>query len=169
VARGSAQCATILIVSSAYSLCLPLWPAPLLLRNVNVTHPDDVSNLGRDALVDAGIIGEDARITVIRESPEDVGFREIFIAVDGKEAAMLRHGDSVSIELAPGPHRVRAHNTLFWKTHDIVLRPGEHARFTAINRAGFGTFGLLLMLGATPLYLTFERVPVVEPVRAVRP
>ena len=34
-----------------------------------------------------------------------------------------------------GPaHRLRAHNTLFWKTHHIVLRPGEHAKFTAINR-----------------------------------
>ena len=66
-------------------------------------------------------------------------------------------GDSVTHEIPAGPHRVRAHNTLFWKTHDIVLRPGEHARFRAVNRAGWGSFGFLMMLGATPLYLTFER------------
>jgi hypothetical protein len=56
-----------------------------------------------------------------------------------------------------GPHRLRAHNTLFWKTLQIVLRPGEHAKFTTINRTGTISFGLLFMLGAFPLYLTFER------------
>ena len=35
--------------------------------------------------------------------------------------------------------------------------PGEHARFRAINKAGFGTFGFMIFLGAAPLYITFER------------
>ena len=52
---------------------------------------------------------------------------------------------------------LRRHNTLFWKTLQIVLRPGEHAKLTAINRTGRISFGLLFMLGAFPLYLTFER------------
>jgi hypothetical protein len=98
-----------------------------------------------------------ASITVSREAEEDVGFREVFIQVDGKDVGMLRFGDSFSQELPAGPHRIRAHNTLFSKTHDVVLKPGEHARFVAINRAGWGTFGLLMMLGAAPVYLTFER------------
>jgi hypothetical protein len=49
------------------------------------------------------------------------------------------------------------HNTLFWKTYDLVLQPGEHARFVAANRAGWGSFGFLMVLGAAPLYLTLER------------
>ena len=98
-----------------------------------------------------------ACITVARTSGEDVGFREVFLLVDGEEVAVLSHGESVTHELPAGPHRLRAHNTLFWKTHDIVLQPGEHARFVAANRAGWGTFGLLMMLGAAPLYITFER------------
>ena len=98
-----------------------------------------------------------ASITVSRNANEDVGFREVFIQVDGKDLAMLRFGDTISQELPAGPHRIRAHNTLFWKTHDVVLQPGEHARFIAINRAGWGTFGMLMMLGAAPVYLTFER------------
>ena len=98
-----------------------------------------------------------ASITVSREAAEDVGFREVFVQVDGTDVGMLRYGDSFSHELPAGPHRIRAHNTLFWKTHDIVLQPGEHARFVAINRAGWGTFGLLMFLGAAPVYLTFER------------
>jgi hypothetical protein len=100
-----------------------------------------------------------ASITVSRDSPEDVGFREIFVSVDGESIGLLQYGESLTHELPAGPHRVRAHNTLFWKTHDIVLQPGEHARFVAINRAGFGTFGFMVFLGASPVYLTFERQP----------
>ena len=98
-----------------------------------------------------------ACITVSRQAPEDVGFREVFLSVEGRDVAILRYGDTVSHELAPGPHRIQAHNTLIWKTRHVVLQPGEHARFTAINRAGWGTFGFLMFLGAAPVYLTFER------------
>lgn len=100
---------------------------------------------------------EVASITVRRDAVDDVGFREVFVQVDGKDVGMLRYGDSISHELPAGPHRIRAHNTLIWKTHDITLKPGEHARFVAVNRAGWGTFGLLMFLGAAPVYLTFER------------
>ena len=98
-----------------------------------------------------------AAITVSRESPEDVGFREIFISVDGESIGLLQFGESLTHELPAGPHRIRAHNTLFWKTRDVVLQPGEHARFVAVNKAGFGTFGFMVFLGASPVYLTFER------------
>lgn len=98
-----------------------------------------------------------ASITVSRESPEDVGFREIFVSVDGESIGILQYGESLTHELPAGPHRIRAHNTLFWKTHDVVLQPGEHARFVGINTAGFGTFGFMVFLGASPVYLTFER------------
>jgi hypothetical protein len=99
-----------------------------------------------------------ASITVSREAPNDVGFREIHISVDGDQIAQLQYGETITHELPAGPHRVRAHNTLFWKTHEIVLQPGEHARFIAINRAGFGTYGFMVFLGASPVYLTFERI-----------
>jgi hypothetical protein len=98
-----------------------------------------------------------ACITVSRQSPEDAGFREIYVSVDGEQIAILKSGDAVTHELPAGPHRLRAHNTLFWKTHDVVLQPGEHARFKAVNRVGWGTFGFLMVLGASPVYLTFER------------
>jgi hypothetical protein len=98
-----------------------------------------------------------ATITVSRQSPEDAGIREIFVSVDGEQIGILKHGESVTHELPAGPHRLRAHNTLFWKTREVVLQPGEHARFVAINKAGWGSFGFLMMLGAAPLYLTFDR------------
>jgi hypothetical protein len=97
-------------------------------------------------------------VTVERTSPDDVGIREVFISIDGEPVAILAPGESFTHEISSGAHRIRAHNTLFWKTHDVVLQPGEHVRFRAINRAGFGSFGFLMVLGASPLYLTFERV-----------
>jgi hypothetical protein len=100
-----------------------------------------------------------ATVTVSRRSPEDCGIRGIFVSVDGEEFAILGYPESVTKEIPAGPHRIRAHNTLFWKTHHLVLQPGEHARFTAINKAGWGAFGFLMVLGAAPLYLTFEREP----------
>lgn len=132
-------------------------PAPIQLRGRGAPASPEFSNLGADLLEVIRKTGGETRITVTRQSREDIGFREIFVEIDGEQVAILEHGQSVTCEVAPGPHRVRAHNTLFWKTHDFVLQPGEHARFRAINRAGWGTFGALIMLGAFPVYLTFER------------
>jgi hypothetical protein len=98
-----------------------------------------------------------ACITVTRQSPDDAGVREIYVSVDGEELAVLKNGQAVTHELPAGPHRLRAHNTLFWKTQDIVLQPGEHARFKAANVAGWAVFGFLMVLGAAPLKLVFER------------
>jgi hypothetical protein len=131
-------------------------PAPLWLRTPK-TEPRPADQLGREGMIEVGLVGGDARITIRRESPDDVGFREIFVSLDGEQIAILRPSETFTLEVTPGPHRLRAHNTLFWKTHDLVLRPGEHAKFVAINRAGFGTFGFMTFLGASPLYLTFER------------
>ena len=131
-------------------------PSALWLRSAK-TIPRPADQLGRDGMIDAGLVGGDARLTISRESADDVGFREIFVSLDGEQVAILKSGDRFSMEVSPGPHRLRAHNTLFWKTHDLVLRPGEHAKFIAINRAGWGTFGFMTFLGASPLYLTFER------------
>jgi hypothetical protein len=98
------------------------------------------------------------RITVSRRDRRDVRDRQIVVSVDGEPLATLLFGQEAARELPPGPHRLRAHNTLFWKTLSVDLQPGEHARFVVVNRAGAGTFSLLGLLGAAPLYLTFERV-----------
>jgi hypothetical protein len=99
------------------------------------------------------------RITVSRRHQKDVQDRQIVLSLDGEPLATLLFGEEITRELAPGTHRLRAHNTLFWKTRDVELQPGEHARFVVVNEPGFGTYSLLGLLGAGPLYLTFERVP----------
>ena len=96
-------------------------------------------------------------VTISRTHPTDVGERQVIVRLDGGDPVRLVFGETVSGEVQPGRHRLRVHNTLFWKTRDLVLSPGEHARFTAVNRTGWATFGLLIVLGAAPLYLTLER------------
>lgn len=98
-----------------------------------------------------------ARITISRRDSKDVRDRQIVVSLDGQRLATLLFGGEVTRDVTPGEHRLRAHNTLFWKTIDVSLAPGEHARFTTVNRAGMGTFSLLGLLGVGPLYLTFER------------
>ena len=99
-----------------------------------------------------------ATITVRRNSKEDVGYRDIYIDLDGEQIAILHAGDEVSRDVKPGSHRLRAHNTLFRKTLDVTLAPGEHATFRVVNKAGFGTYSVFaFFLGGGPLYLTLER------------
>jgi len=98
-----------------------------------------------------------ARVTITRKDAGDVRDRQIVVSVDGERLGTLLFGEEASREIAPGPHRVKAHNTLFWKNLDVDLQPGEHARFVVANRAGSGTLSLLGILGVGPLYLTFER------------
>ena len=136
-------------------IVLLVYPAPLLLRDSARTDP---ASPGHTVLVDDGIVRQESQLTITRQSTDDVGFREIFVSLDGTRLGILRYGDELTVDITPGPHEIRAHNTLFWKTHRVVAKPGEHVRFTAINRAGWGTFGMLFVLGAMPVYLTFERV-----------
>lgn len=100
----------------------------------------------------------DATITFRRQSKQDVGYRDVYVSIDGEPPTILHAGDEVSINVAPGPHVLKAHNTLFRKRLDVTLAPGEHATYTVINKAGFGTYSVFaFFLGGGPLYLTFER------------
>ena len=101
---------------------------------------------------------ETARITVMRKHETDVRDRQIVVSIDGKPFATLLYGQQATREVPAGAHRLKAHNTLFWRNLEVELNPGEHAEFVVINRAGSGTLSLLGVLGVGPLYLTFERV-----------
>jgi hypothetical protein len=104
-------------------------------------------------------------LTVRRKSKDDVGYREIFILLDGQSLGYLSHGDELTREIPPGRHTLKAHNTLFSKTVEFSVGVSDHASFIAANKAGRGTYSMwalfLGFLGAGPLYLTFERESVV--------
>src|SRR5690348_9846360 len=100
---------------------------------------------------------EPAHVTVTRRDPRDVQDRQVMVSVDGETIATLLFGDETTHVLPSGRHRLRVHNTLFWRTFDLELKPGDHARFTVSNRALAGITSLFALLGAAPLSLVVER------------
>ena len=100
-----------------------------------------------------------ARVTISRAHADDARERQVVVSLDGATIATLMFGDAVTRDVEPGRHRLRAHNTLVWKTIDFDVAAGASVRFTLINRPGGGTFGLLSILGARPLYLQVIREP----------
>jgi hypothetical protein len=96
-------------------------------------------------------------LTVTRNLPTDVGQRQVYVSLDGQPLATLLYGQSITKEIAPGAHRIRANNTLVWKTLAFDAAPGEHVEFVLANRAGRWSFSALALIGVGPLFLTFER------------
>jgi hypothetical protein len=97
------------------------------------------------------------RLTIRRQSPDDIQQREIFVSLDGTELAILRYGESVTRDVPAGDHEVRVHNTLFRQRQHMTIQPGEHVVFSVVNRPGWGTYALMSVLGAGPLYLSLDR------------
>jgi hypothetical protein len=98
-----------------------------------------------------------ARVTIRRQSPDDVKQRQLVASIDGQPWVTLMFGQWATREVEPGAHRLRVHNTLVWKTVEFTIREGEHARFSLVNRATFGTYAMISLLGVGPLYVTIER------------
>jgi hypothetical protein len=97
-------------------------------------------------------------LTITRTSEEDWKSRQLVVSIDGRRMGELLWGDSLWCELEPGPHRLRVHNTLVWRTVEFVLAPGEMVFYEAINRAAASTYLLLPLLGIGPLYVTLRRM-----------
>ena len=97
-------------------------------------------------------------ITITRTSEDDWKSRQLVVAIDGHRVGELLWGDSLVSQLEPGPHSLRVHNTLVWRTERFVIAPGEQIFFEAINWAGASTFLLLPLFGIGPLYVTPRRM-----------
>jgi hypothetical protein len=98
-----------------------------------------------------------ALVTIARTDPSDVGDRQIIARLDAGPRVTLAFGESHTGEVEPGLHRLRVHNTLFWKNIDFAVEPGEHLEFLVINSGRWWTYGVAGVLGAAPLFLRVER------------
>jgi hypothetical protein len=116
--------------------------------------------LVEDAAYDFAKITEwlPASVTTTRTSQADLQTRQLIVWVDGKRVATLLWGESVTCELEPGPHRLRVSNTLFRKTVDFTVSPGEQVFFEAINHLGPASVLVTMLFGAGPLYVTLKRM-----------
>ena len=97
-------------------------------------------------------------VTVTRTSEADFKSRQVVVTLDERRLPDLLWGDSITIEVEPGTHRLRVHNTLVWKTVSFSIAPGEQAFFEVVNRAIAGTYLLLPIFGIGPLALTLKRM-----------
>jgi len=126
----------------------------LALRSAD--DSDDGSASGqRAAVVDAA--KGPAVLTVRRTAPDDVQDRQVYLSIDGEDWVTLLYGQTVTRELAAGPHSLKANNTLVRKTVTFEARPGEHVRFQCINRAHWSGMLFMAFLGAAVLTVRLER------------
>jgi hypothetical protein len=98
----------------------------------------------------------EAQITIRRASPDDIQLRQVIVKLDGKPVAELMYGDTVTIPVTPGKHRLRIDNTWNWKTLELDVAPGDHLKFLTINRPGRFTWFLVGTLGAGPMYVSIQ-------------
>lgn len=98
-----------------------------------------------------------ARVTVARTSAADVGQRQVIVSIDSGPKKTLVFGESTTFDVPPGDHRLKANNTLVWKSVGFSAAAGEHVQFEIANRATRFTLGFLSLIGVAPLYLTIER------------
>jgi len=111
--------------------------------------------------------GWTATLTVRRQAPDDIGYREVYVKLDGRRLAMLSYGGAMTESIEPGRHTLQVDNTLFKKTIEFVAGVNDHIAFKTANLAGWGTYSawalLIGFLGAGPFYLMLERDETAEP------
>jgi hypothetical protein len=101
-------------------------------------------------------VRSETRLTIHRTSEADVRDRQVIFWLDGVRVAELLYGHTFTCEIAPGTHRLRASNTLVWKTIEFLAPAGTHVHVTAINRIPRGMFYLIGLFGISPLVLTLK-------------
>ena len=102
-----------------------------------------------------------ALVTLSRTHTSDCGMRQVIVRLDGGPKVTLLFGQSWTVEVQPGAHHLRVHNTLVWKNIRFTLEPGEHLEFIIINSARWWTWGIAGVLGSAPLFLKVEKRSVV--------
>ena len=99
-----------------------------------------------------------ASVTITRTSQADYQTRQLVVSLDGGHVGTLLWGETVTCHPEPGPHTLRVHNTLVWKTVQFSLAPGEQVFFEAVNRTGWGTLIMTVLFGIGPLYVSVNRM-----------
>ena len=99
-----------------------------------------------------------AKITVIRNSPEDVQQRQVRVYLDGKQVGELLFGDSLALPVSPGHHELRVDNTWNHKDLHLEVNAGDDLQFLTKSTSGQFSKFLLVAFGAGPIYVSIEPV-----------
>lgn len=98
-----------------------------------------------------------ATLTISRHHPQDIQDRVVNLWLDGEPIGKLKYGTTVTREISPGPHTLKAHNTLFKHVVTFDAAPGEHVRYRCHNGITGGGAVMILMLGVAYLRVRLER------------
>jgi hypothetical protein len=128
-------------------------------RGVDIAPEPTTDDL--DRIMESVRRGWTATLTVRRQAPDDIGYREVYVKLDGRRIGMLSYGTALTENIEPGRHTLQVDNTLFKKTMEFVAGVDDHVMFKTANLAGWGTYSawalLIGFLGAGPFYLMLER------------
>ena len=99
-------------------------------------------------------------LEIVRNHPQDIQDRPVYLWVDGEKwDGVLRYGATFTRQLPPGPHKVKAHNTLFGQTVEFDAAAGETVRFRCENGLTGGGMVMVLMMGVAYLKVRLTRLP----------
>ena len=99
-----------------------------------------------------------SHLTITRSLPDDLRQRGVIVTLDGERIVELMNGESVTREISPGHHRLRADNTWNRKTIEFDAAPGGHLKFEVTNRAGGLSKFFQFTFGGGPVHLSIERM-----------
>ena len=86
-------------------------------------------------------------LTVVRNSPDDIKMRDLYVSVDELPEWNLQFADTRSIQLSPGEHRVKITNRLFSKSETFTLAAGQTTSFRVANIPSGPLFAPLMVIG----------------------
>jgi hypothetical protein len=101
-----------------------------------------------------------AKVTVTRDSPDDVQMRQVTVYFDHEHKGELLFGDSITLSAKPGIHLLRVDNTWNHKDLELDLKAGDDLHFLTKSTAGQLSKFLLTAFGAGPIYVSIEPVVV---------
>ena len=99
-----------------------------------------------------------AQLVITRAHPQDVQDRPVYLWIDGEKIERpLKYGMTMTREIPPGHHKVKAHNTLFGDTVEFDAAPGETIRYNCENGLSPGGIVMVLFMGVAYLRVRLIR------------
>lgn len=99
-----------------------------------------------------------AWLEIVRDTAEDIQDRWIRVFVDDTPVGILKYGEKIVCEVAPGAHRVKVHNTLSRHTLEVEVAAGERQRIRCHNAFTRGGALSLLTIGFAHIAVRLEVV-----------
>jgi hypothetical protein len=104
-------------------------------------------------------VSEPAKLVIVRDHPQDVQDRPVYLWIDGEKSERpLKYGKTFERELPAGHHTIKASNTLFSTKVEFDAAPGETVRYRCENGLTGGGMVMVLMMGVAYLRVRLERI-----------